>query len=88
MKSSSGSIIPIDTLLRMERIIGPDQVERFQRLRGGQGDGQSGAGLFLGPGDQGDAGSREPIPARRLPDRLDRLRLPGAGNPGAPAARR
>ena len=29
VKSSSGSLIPIDTLLRMERIIGPDQVDRF-----------------------------------------------------------
>src|SRR5258706_153294 len=29
VRSSSGSMIPIDTLLRMERIIGPDQVDRF-----------------------------------------------------------
>jgi hydrophobe/amphiphile efflux-1 (HAE1) family protein len=29
VKSSSGSMIPIDTLLRMERIVGPDQVDRF-----------------------------------------------------------
>jgi len=29
VRSSSGSMIPIDTLLRMERIIGPDQIQRF-----------------------------------------------------------
>jgi len=29
VKANSGSLIPIDTLLRMERIIGPDQVDRF-----------------------------------------------------------
>lgn len=29
VKSSSGSMIPIDSLLRVERIIGPDQVDRF-----------------------------------------------------------
>jgi multidrug efflux pump len=29
VKSTSGSMIPIDTLLRMERIVGPDQVDRF-----------------------------------------------------------
>ncbi|MDQ8727972.1 efflux RND transporter permease subunit [Bradyrhizobium sp. LHD-71] len=29
VKSISGSMIPIDTLLRVERIIGPDQVDRF-----------------------------------------------------------
>ncbi|WP_090708558.1 MULTISPECIES: multidrug efflux RND transporter permease subunit [unclassified Beijerinckia] len=29
VRSSSGSMIPIDTLLRVERIVGPDQVDRF-----------------------------------------------------------
>lgn len=29
VKSTSGSMIPIDTLLRVDRIIGPDQVDRF-----------------------------------------------------------
>jgi multidrug efflux pump subunit AcrB len=29
VKSASGSMIPIDTLLTVERIIGPDQVDRF-----------------------------------------------------------
>ena len=29
VKSNSGSMIPIDILLRMDRIIGPDQVDRF-----------------------------------------------------------
>ncbi|WP_409371527.1 efflux RND transporter permease subunit [Methylocella sp. CPCC 101449] len=29
VRSTSGSMIPIDTLLRVERIIGPDQVDRF-----------------------------------------------------------
>ena len=29
VKANSGSLIPIDTLLRMERIVGPDQVDRF-----------------------------------------------------------
>ena len=29
VKANSGSMIPIDTLLTMERIVGPDQVDRF-----------------------------------------------------------
>ena len=29
VRSSSGSMIPIDTLLRVERIVGPDQMDRF-----------------------------------------------------------
>jgi len=29
VKANSGSMIPIDALLRMERIVGPDQVDRF-----------------------------------------------------------
>jgi multidrug efflux pump len=64
VKSTSGSMIPIDTLLRMERIVGPDQVDRFNAFNAAKVMGNPAPGYSSG---QAIAALRE-VASQTLPD--------------------
>ena len=65
---------------------GPRHGRSLQHLPGGQDPGRPGAGLLVGPGDRRHAGRRGQDAVVRFHHRLDRLGLPGAGDPRARAS--
>jgi len=64
VRSDSGSMVPIDTLLRVERIIGPDQMDRFNAFPAAKILGNPASGYSSG---QAIAAMRE-VASEALPD--------------------
>ncbi len=64
VKSNSGSMIPIDTLLRSERIVGPDQVDRFNAFTAAKVIGNPAPGFSSGQAIK----AMQEVASQSLPD--------------------
>ncbi|RIK99593.1 MAG: hydrophobe/amphiphile efflux-1 family RND transporter [Proteobacteria bacterium] len=64
VRASSGSMIPVDTLLRVERIVGPDQMDRFNAFPAAKVIGNPAPGYSSGQA----IGAMRELAATALPD--------------------
>ena len=81
VRSSTGALVPLGTLVEMRDVTGPDLVQRYNMYHVGAAAGQRCAGRVVGHGARRDGGRS---PRETLPPghglRMDRARLPGAAD--------
>ena len=77
VRSKDGQMVPLDTIVTMREMTGPDFTVRFNLFRSAEISGVPAAGLQLGPGAQRPRGDGEGGPAGGLELRLVEHVVPG-----------
>ena len=82
VRSANSTMVPLDVLVSVSRIMGPDVVYRFNVFPAAQIQGNPGAGVLVRPGHRSHAGGRFTDALVGLLDRLDGIRLSGIQSAG------